>query len=51
MAGSSPAMTTGRNGDPSCTDCAQRGGELVDIADRDALYDAMDDANLYRTDG
>jgi hypothetical protein len=27
------------------------GGELVDIADRDALYDAMDDASLYRTDG
>ncbi len=23
------------------------GGELVDIADRDALYDAMDDLSLY----
>jgi len=23
------------------------GGELVDIADRDALYDAMDDHSLY----
>jgi hypothetical protein len=24
------------------------GGMLVDIADRDALYDAMDDLRLYR---